>query len=273
MFWGIANKILGVIFCFVLCANYCYASNSYSYSHQTNTVLQNEFADYMTSLKTKIQKNWNPPESVDGGEATVLFKVNRFGEVSNIEMIESSQNIVFDESALEALRKSAPFDKFPASTSRNSLTMKYVFNTSLVKTDSIKKYVQNTDKYYNVDNNLALKYVNLAINEVQGDISSYFLFGKRSKIKQAMGDIQGAEDDLIECKRLKAKYDQKRINSCKLYAEMEKSPYAYFSLAHSYEIAEDYPHAIEAIEKAISMTDLNNNYKRYKAELIRKSHL
>ena len=126
---------------------------------------------------------------------------------------------------------------------------------------------------YNVDNKKALDYVNLALNEVKGDISSYFLYGKRSKIKKAMGDYFGAEEDLIECRRLKTLFDKKRINSCKLYAEMEKSPYAYFTLANSYDIAGDYSHAIEAIDKAISMTDLNNNYKRYRAELIKKSSL
>lgn len=266
------KKFFVSLLCVICFTNVVFAESNYNPTEK-NYILQNEFANYMTTLRAKIQKNWNPPEFVEGRNAVIMFRVSRHGEISNIQMVESSNNIVFDESAMEALRKSAPFDNFPASTSRNALTIKYVFNTSFVKTDNMQAYVQKLDKYYNVDNEQALKYANLAIEEVQGDIASYFLYGKRSKIKKAMGDYKGSEEDLIECKRLKAKYDQKRINSCKLYAEMENSAYAYFSLAHSYDIAEDYQHAIEAIDKAISMTELNNNYKRYKAELLKKNSL
>ena len=59
-------------------------------------------------------------------------------------------------------------------------------------------------------------------------------------------------------------------SASELIAEMEQSPYSYFNLAHSYEVAGDYEHAIEAIEKAIALTELNNQYKRYKDELVTK---
>ena len=131
-------------------------------------------------------------------------------------------------------------------------------------------YLANADKFFNVNNKVALDYINKAINEVEGDTNAYFLYGKRSKIKRALGDTQGAEEDLNESKRLKAKYDQKRIMASKLIAEMEQSPYSYFNLAHSYEIAGDYEKAIEAIDKAIALTELNNNYKRYRNDLVNK---
>ena len=236
-------------------------------------IAQEDFSSYMTALQGRIQKNWNPPEIEQDGDATVMFTVTRQGNIVNTEIVESSKNPVFDESTLEALKKSAPFEKFPANTSRDVLTIKYTFHTSIVKTDTMKEYVANADRFFNVNNKTALDYINLAIAEVEGDISSYFLYGKRAKIKRALGDIEGAEVDLAECKRLKAKFDQKRINSSKLIAEMENSPFAYFYLAHSYEIAGDYPHALEAIDKAIALTELNNQYKRYRSELVQKSNL
>ena len=234
---------------------------------------QEDFSDYMTTLQGTIQKNWNPPEFEQDGDATVMFTVTRYGDLVNTEIVESSQNPVFDEAALDALRKSAPFEKFPASTTKDALTIRYTFHTSIVKTDTMREYVANADRFFNVNNKTALDYINLAIEEVEGDIGSYFLYGKRSKIKRALGDIEGAEADLAECKRLKAKFDQKRINNGKLMAEMENSPFAYFYLAHSYEIAGDYVHALEAIDKAIALTELNNQYKRYRAELEQKSRL
>ena len=93
---------------------------------------------------------------------------------------------------------------------------------------------------------------------------------KRSKIKKALGDIKGANDDYAESRRLKEKYDLKRIKTCKLIAEMEHTPFSYFYLAHAYEIAGDYENALDAIDKAIELTELNNQYKRYRAELENK---
>ena len=238
-----------------------------------NTALQNDFSEYMNTLQGKIQKNWNPPEFEEDGNATIMFTVTRYGDLVNPEIVETSKNAVFDEAALEALKKSAPFEKFPASTAKDALTIRYTFHTSIVNTDTMKEYVANADRFFNVNNKTALDYINLAIEEVEGDIRSYFLYGKRSKIKRALGDIEGAEADLAECKRLKAKFDQKRINNGKLMAEMENSPFAYFYLAHSYEIAGDYVHALEAIDKAIALTEFNNQYKRYRCELEQKSKL
>lgn len=273
--WGKIKKIVFLSISFIVLTYPAPASTpSPDYSrYQGNTILQNDFSEYMSVLQGKIQKNWNPPDFVEDGNAVIMFKISRRGDVLSAEIVESSNNQVFDEAALEALRKAAPFDKFPASTSKDSLTIRYNFHTSIVKTDSMREYVQNADKFFNVNNHTALDYINLAIEEVEGDIGSYFLYGKRSKIKRALGDIKGAEEDLIECKRLKAKFDQKRINSSKLIAEMENSPFSYFYLAHSYEIAGDYEHALEAIDKAIQLTELNNQYKRYKAELLEKSNL
>ena len=247
-------------------------SSDFDYNkYRGNNMLQNDFSTYMTNLQTKIQKSWNPPDFVEDGNATVLFKVTRFGKIVSAEIIESSNNEVFDESALEALRKAEPFEKFPACTSKESLSIKYNFHTSIVKTDTMKEYVDNAERYYNVNNETALNYINKAIDEVQGDINSYFLYEKRCKIKNALGDYSGANLDLAEAKRLKAKYDLKRINTCKLIAEMEHTPFSYFYLAHAYEIAGDYENALIAIDKAIELTELNNQYKRYKAELQEKN--
>ena len=249
-------------------------SSEFDYNKYRGTQdLQVSFSDYMTTLQNKIQRSWDPPDFVEDGHATVMFKVSRFGHLLDAQIVESSNNPVFDEATLEALKKAAPFDKFPANTSKESLTIKYTFNTTIVKTDAMRQYVENADSFINVNNQIALDYINKAIDEVEGDINSYYLYGKRSKIKRALGDEKGAEEDLIESKRLKAKYDQRRINSSKLIAEMENSPFSYFYLAHSYEIAGDYEHALQAIDKAISLTELNNNYKRYRAELEQKSKL
>ncbi len=256
------KKVLSICISFLLCC---------TLSTTAEDAELNDFSGYMTILQGKIQKSWNPPECLEqNGHATVKFSITRSGDVYSSQIVESSGDPVFDESALEAIRKSSPFEHFPASTSRGSITIKYSFDTSIVKTNNIEEYLANADKYYNINNKIALDSINKAIEKVEGDTNAYFLYGKRSKIKKALGDTAGAEEDLNESKRLKARYDQKRIMASKLIAEMEQSPYSYFNLAHSYEIAGDYERAIEAIDKAIALTELNNNYKRYRNDLINK---
>ena len=240
------------------------------FEYRANTMLQSQFSDYMDNVRIKIAKAWTPPDTMESGHVVVKFKVDRKGEIFDAEVINSSGNELYDESTLEALKKSAPFDNFPQSSNRDYITIKYDFETSVAKSDTVKAYAEKADKLYGINNQEALKYINIAINEVNGDIGSYFLYAKRSKIRAALGDTIGAKEDFAECKKLKEKYDKKRIIECKIIAEMDKSAFAYFYLANAYDIAGDYDNAITAIDKAISLTELNNNYKRYKIELLRK---
>lgn len=231
-----------------------------------------DFSVYMDGVRDKIQKSWNPPEHLErDGHALVKFGITRSGDIYSVQIIESSGDAVFDESTKEALRKASPFAHFPAETARGSLTINYSFDTSVVNTGNMQRYLANADRYYNVNNRMALDYISRAIDEVDGDINAYFLYAKRSKIRAALGDSDGAFADMEESKRLKTKYDKKRIMASKLYAEIEHSPYSYFALSHTYDVVGDYENAIKAIDKAIELTDLNNQYKRYKQELVQKA--
>lgn len=265
---GLCVKSLIALFIFIM---FTYPAFSYGYDSNQNIALQNLFSEYMQDVHKQIDKNWTSPDLLEQAHVTLKFKVNRDGEVFDVEIITSSGNDVYDESAKEALQKSSPFAKFPVTTTRNYITIKYNFDTFLVNTEKMKEYVEKADSLYNHNNELALKYINLAINEIDGDIRAYFLYGKRSKIKFALGDEKGAEEDFVKCQNLKNKYDQKRIIHCKIIAEAEKSPFAYFYLANAYDIAGDYDSAITAIDKAISLTNLNNQYKQYKKELLLKT--
>lgn len=240
------------------------------YKPAVNRTLQNVFAPYMISVKENLQRNWHPPDVIQEGHVTILFQIDRGGRIVSSKIVESSGNEIFDESALDALKKSEPFGRFPEQSPREVITINYSFDSSLVSTDKMKEYMAQSDRYYYSNKDEALKYINLAINEVSGDEKAYFLYEKRSKIRDALGDKKGAEDDLALYKDLKAKIDLKRVHAIKHQAEIENTPFAYFYLAYSYEQIKDYENAIHAINKAISMTELNNQYKRYRTELVKK---
>ena len=124
-------------------------------------------------------------------------------------------------------------------------------------------------RYTYSDKKEALKYINLAIEEVHGDVESYFLYKRRAKIKEGLGDHLGAKEDLEQYEKMKAKVDIRRVHALKHQAEQEDSAFAYYHLAYAYEQIKDYDNAIWAINKAIERTDLNNQYKRYRTELVK----
>lgn len=233
----------------------------------TNFQVQNDFAEYMSNVTTTLRKNWTPPDFLEEAHTRILFKLNRNGEVYSASILESSGNQIYDEAAINALKKSVPFENFPQNTSRQSLAINYSFDTSLVKTEQMRRYYELSKKYFIEDKQLALKYINLAIDEINGNEDCYFLYNSRGKIKEALGLHLEAKDDFEKYKTMKSKADIKRVHALKRQAEIEDSAFAYFYLAYAYEQINDYKNAIDSINKAIERTELNNNYKRYRTEL------
>lgn len=72
---------------------------------------------YLTMLQGKITRNWKQPSSrFTGGDvptARVAFTVMRTGAITNLRVSRSSNWPTVDQSALEAVRSSAPFAELP----------------------------------------------------------------------------------------------------------------------------------------------------------------
>ncbi len=265
---GRKGLIIAVCLLFALSVN-AEGYNSYYSRPTTNQKVQADFSDYMANVRSKLQKNWVCPDFLEEGHVRVLFRVDRQGNVIAGDILESSGNPVYDESAVNAIHKSEPFGLFPENTSRQFITINYSFDTSFVKTDKVKELYEQAKRYTYSDKQLALRYINEAIEEVGTDNESYFLYKRRSKIKEGLGDHVGAREDMQQYEKMKAKIDIKRVHALKHQAEQEDSAFAYYYLAYAYEQIRDYEGAIWAINKAIERTDLNQQYKRYRTELVK----
>ena len=248
-----------------------FASDYDMYQTQKSINSKYDFSDYMTDVRAKIQKAWNPPDVLEEGHAVVIFKLDKSGNVISSYIKESSGNQLYDSSALNSIQQASPYAQLPDESGKQYITVLYSFDSSIVKTDHIKELVQMSEKYMNGDARTALKYIDQAIREIEGDPAAYFLYARRHKIDKMLGNYQEAENDLAECKRLKVMYDKKRINKCKEALAQEETPFAYFTLANAYDLAGDYNNAIYNIDKAIGMTELNHAYKRYRAEIVMRN--
>ena len=246
-----------------------YEYNSYYNRPTRNQQVQADFSDYMSNVRNKLQKNWIYPDFLEEGHVRVLFKIDREGNVIAGDILESSGNPVYDESAVNAIHKSEPFGKFPENSTRQTITINYSFDTTFIKTDKIKELYEQAKRYTYSDRQLALKYINEAIQEVGTDNESYFLYKRRAKIREGLGDHIGAKEDMEQYEKLKARTDIKRVHLLKRQAEVEDSAFAYYYLAYACEQIKDYEGAIHAINKAIERTDLNQQYKRYRTELVK----
>ena len=268
MFGSMGLKCTVLLSVMLMFSGYSYSADFDYAQTQRRISVQEEFGDYMSLVRNKISNTWTPPDVLEEGHATVVFKLDKSGNLISSYIKEGSGNSLYDESALQSIQKAAPYAEFPENASREYITIVYSFDSSIVNANDVKHLVEQSEKYINRDNEMARNILDSAIKTIEGDPASYFLYARRYKLDKLMGDTEAAKVDLEKCKTLKIAYDKRRIAKCQEALAQEETPFAYFTLANAYELAGDYQNALYNINKAIGMTELNHAYKRYRAEMI-----
>lgn len=69
--------------------------------------------DYIIAIEKNIKNNWKPPVVSSAGVVKVQFKVARDGRLISSEIKQSANNAEYNKRALDAVKNSAPFEKFP----------------------------------------------------------------------------------------------------------------------------------------------------------------
>jgi protein TonB len=101
----------------------------------TTKITAGKVADYyLTMLQGKITRNWKQPSVrfAGGGGLTarVTFRVLRSGEITAISLARSSGWTTVDQSALQAVRASAPLAELPASYTSGHLDVTVDFTVT-----------------------------------------------------------------------------------------------------------------------------------------------
>ncbi len=86
-----------------------------------------DFGLYMADVIKRIKKAWFPPKGHEGERVTVIFKVHRGGELSNLRLDHSSGDAIADQAALKAVENAAPFRPLPAGAKEN-VDIRYTFS-------------------------------------------------------------------------------------------------------------------------------------------------
>ncbi len=86
------------------------------------------YRGYRYAIWKRIDKRLYYPEAAAAGKVrgkvVLRFEVTRDGQLATLKLIESSGFPLFDEEALMAVRRAAPFPKFPPAISANRLAIK-----------------------------------------------------------------------------------------------------------------------------------------------------
>jgi protein TonB len=101
----------------------------------TTTITAGKVADYyLTMLQGKITRNWKQPSVrfAGGGDLTarVTFRVMRSGEITALGIARSSGWSTVDQSAVQAVRSSAPFAELPSSYTSDHLDVTIDFTVT-----------------------------------------------------------------------------------------------------------------------------------------------
>lgn len=75
--------------------------------------------DYIVAVESKIREHWKLPVTNNGGVAKVQFKINREGKLTLCEIKQSSGNKENDNSAVNAVKNTEPFDAFPDTAAKD----------------------------------------------------------------------------------------------------------------------------------------------------------
>ncbi|HLE41310.1 MAG TPA: TonB family protein [Nitrospirota bacterium] len=81
-----------------------------------------KFPWYLTIIRDKIERHWNPPPGAREMKAKVTFSVLRSGQVAGNPRLEvASGNFYFDQAAMRAISTSSPFPPLPEEFFKESI--------------------------------------------------------------------------------------------------------------------------------------------------------
>lgn len=109
-----------------------------------NTTIDNvNFKPYLKSLQEKIKSNWNPPNDAISKKNLFLFKILKDGSLSNLKLLQTSGHQNYDQQALIAINKSAPFDPLPNEFSKKSIDVQFTFDYNALAGNDKKISINN----------------------------------------------------------------------------------------------------------------------------------
>ncbi len=86
-----------------------------------------EYDFYLSIVQAKIQQNFRPPPGRKSAMAVVSFVILKTGEISNIQLLQTSNSLLVDQAAQRAVRAAGRFPPLPAQYGSDQLAINIEF--------------------------------------------------------------------------------------------------------------------------------------------------
>jgi TonB family protein len=90
-----------------------------------------DFGPYMASLKQRVRRYWNAPNAGNMQRVLLNFEVTRSGNISKVRVTCSSGDPTFDQSAVDAVQRAAPFGSLPTAYKGDSIEIDFTFDANV----------------------------------------------------------------------------------------------------------------------------------------------
>lgn len=107
-------------------ANYQHVITNWSRSTSAGRVKGEDVNHYAHLVQKRLICGWHPPQAESSWSAVISFDVRRDGQVSNVELLDSSKSSEIDKAALDSVKGASPFPKFPTNFPE-SLSLRFAY--------------------------------------------------------------------------------------------------------------------------------------------------
>lgn len=102
-------------------------------AEKSQTAVPADFSQYMKNFQAKIKSNWQPPKNDTSQTVVLLITIDKNGYVVRNVVKKSSENAEVDKAAIDAVKKSEPFDTLPSDYKENTVDIEFAFNYNIMR--------------------------------------------------------------------------------------------------------------------------------------------
>ncbi|MEH2258604.1 energy transducer TonB family protein, partial [Nostoc sp.] len=90
-----------------------------------------DITSYLNQLQQQVKQQWLPEVSQSSRRTVLNFTINRSGQLSNLQLAQTSGFSVTDQAALNAIQRSAPFARLPTGYTSNQIHIQFTFDINV----------------------------------------------------------------------------------------------------------------------------------------------
>ncbi|MHC5825284.1 MAG: energy transducer TonB family protein, partial [Nostoc sp.] len=90
-----------------------------------------DITSYLNQLQQQVKQQWLPEVSQSSRRTVLNFSINRSGQLSNLQLAQTSGFSLTDKAALNAIQRAAPFAPLPTGYTNNHIDIQFTFNINV----------------------------------------------------------------------------------------------------------------------------------------------